>query len=346
MRCTRRDALRLVAAAPFAAVACADDLANGAQDPAPEYLRPGADPQAIRFRGKVYWCRSTKKGVDLYYADTIRDQGTRLTIWQAPAKGPYSREIWAPEIHFLDGKFYVYFAADDGDNANHKTYVLVSETDDPTSRYELTGPVYTGDDFEGKTNNRWAIDATVLEKDGKRYLIWSGWEDTRDVQYLYGALLSSPPTDTASARVKLCANDDYVWERVEERIGTRGLNEGPSAFYAPNGKIFLTYACAASWLPTYKVGLLELVGEDPLAPGAWRKRSTPFLDNDERQFGVGHGAFFYDEKGELLYLYHAKRNREPGWARDVFCRPVVLEEDGAPRIVGTRGASRSSQKSE
>ena len=91
MRCTRRDALRLVAAAPFAAVACADDLANGAQDPAPEYLRPGADPQAIRFRGKVYWCRSTKKGVDLYYADTIRDQGTRLTIWQAPAKGPYSR---------------------------------------------------------------------------------------------------------------------------------------------------------------------------------------------------------------------------------------------------------------
>jgi GH43 family beta-xylosidase len=46
----------------------------------------------------------------------------------------YSKELWAPELHFIKGKWYMYFAADDGNNNNHRIYVLENPTADPTAR--------------------------------------------------------------------------------------------------------------------------------------------------------------------------------------------------------------------
>ena len=300
----------------------------------PKFIRPGADPWVIEHNGKYYWSQSNNptRSIRVWVSDSLEEPGEFKDIWVAPRRGPYSREIWAPEIHFIDGRFYVFFAADNGENRNHLSYVLVSENDDPFSRYELKGPLYTGDDFENKTNNRWAIDSTFFEYRGKRYLIWSGWKDDQDVQYLYIAPLADPPTQTAAARVLICDNADYLWERVEERLGTRGLAEGPEILVAPNGRVFLTYSCGASWLPTYKVALLELIGDDPLDPNSWKKYPEPFFQSDEFQFGVGHGSFAKDKSGQTRFLYHAKRSREPGWPRDVFIRYVDFDDEGFPHV--------------
>jgi GH43 family beta-xylosidase len=43
----------------------------------------------------------------------------------------YSKQLWAPEIHFLNGKWYVYFAADDGINLHHRIWVLENSIADP-----------------------------------------------------------------------------------------------------------------------------------------------------------------------------------------------------------------------
>ncbi|MBQ1338517.1 MAG: family 43 glycosylhydrolase, partial [Thermoguttaceae bacterium] len=185
----------------------------------PTRLRRGADPWVIEYKGKYYWSQSNnpRSQICVWESDTLDNPGERRSVWQAPARGPYSRELWAPEIHFVDGRFYILFAADDGQNKNHLSYALVSETDDPFSKYELTGPFYTGDSPDLKTENRWAIDSTLFFYRGKRYLIWSGWEDDRDVQFLYIAPLRDDEMQTAAPRVRICANDDYLWERVEER---------------------------------------------------------------------------------------------------------------------------------
>ena len=300
----------------------------------PNYLRPGADPWVIEFRGKYYWSQSNNptREIRLWKSNSLDEPGEVKPIWQAPPRGPYSRELWAPEIHFIDGKFYVFFAADNGRNERHLTYVLVSENDDPYSEYRLEGPLYTGDDIEGKTQNRWAIDCTYFERKGKRYAVWSGWEDDRDVQYLYIAEFAVDPPRTLTARVRICDNADYLWERVEERLGTRGLNEGPEILTAPNGRVFLSYSCGASWLPTYKIGLLELVGDDPMKPESWKKFPTPFFQSDAFQFGVGHGSFIVDPDGETRYVYHAKTDRSAGWSRNVFWRYVDFDDQGFPSI--------------
>lgn len=301
----------------------------------PTYIRPGADPWVIARRGKYYWSQSNNpaQSICLWESDSLDEPGKRHTIWRAPRRGPYSRELWAPEIHFFNGRFYVLFAASNGRNENHRTYVLISENDDPFSEYELHGPVYTGDSEDGESNNRWAIDATYFVHQDKFYLIWSGWEDDQDIQYLYIAPLQDNLTQTAGPRVKICDNADYLWERVEERPETRGLAEGPEILRAPNGRVFLSYSCGASWLPTYKVALLELVGSDPLDPNSWKKFDKPWFQSDEFQFGVGHGSFIRDTTGQMRYYYHAKTKREGGWNdRAVFWRYVDFDEDGMPAI--------------
>jgi GH43 family beta-xylosidase len=43
----------------------------------------------------------------------------------APEPGTmYSEELWAPELHWYNGAWYLYIAADDGNNDNHRTHVL------------------------------------------------------------------------------------------------------------------------------------------------------------------------------------------------------------------------------
>ena len=212
-------------------------------------IAEGADPWMIRYGTNYLTCLSeANRGVALYRSDRLTALGAKQIIWQAPDQGPCSREVWAPEIHFLDGRCYVYVAASDGQNRNHRMWALQSDGSDPFGQYAIHGPLYTGDHPETGADNRWAIDGTILEQDGQRYFLWSGWEDTRDQQWLYIAAMKDPLT-IAGKRVRLCANDDHLWERVGETSTGRGLHEAPEVLQH-NGRTFIVYSCSASWQPS------------------------------------------------------------------------------------------------
>ncbi len=292
----------------------------------------GADPWAIQHDGKYIVCASEgNHAITLHISDDLTELGPKQVVWTAPETGPYSREIWAPEIHFLDNRWYIYFAADDGDNKNHLSYVLESKDDDPLGPYEIRGPIYTGDDPEQKKNNNWAIDATVLEQDGKRYLIWSGWAADNDEQWLYIAPMKSPWE--VGQRVQLCHNADHLWERVNEQADQRGLHEGPQILKR-DGRTFIIYSASSSWQPTYKLGLLELKkGGDPLNPKDWTKVPEPVFKGTEQTFGVGHASFVKSPDGkEDWIVFHAKLDRNDGWRRAVFVQPFTWGKDGRPNF--------------
>jgi GH43 family beta-xylosidase len=305
-----------------------------------QFINPiaeGADPWVVRDpNGERYlWCLSEgNRGISLWASPTLTSLGRRHVVWQAPERGPYSKEVWAPELHRLDGHWYIYFAASDGHNHNHLTYVLRSDTEDPLGSYSLHGPLATGEGADGLTPNLWAIDLTVLEHAGRRYAVWSGWDGPcTDRQFLYIAPLRSP-TELAGPRVRICANDDYLWERTEERAGSRGLNEGPQVLQQA-GRTFLVYSCGASWLPTYKLGLLELVGPDPLDPAAWRKHPQPVFQSSASTLGVGHSSFVPSPDGtQWWHVFHAKRDAQPGWRRHIFVQPFEFDATGFPQFGG------------
>lgn len=293
----------------------------------------GADPWIVQHDGKYIACLSdANQSIAIHISDDLTTLGPKHIVWEAPETGPYSREIWAPELHHLDNRWYVYFAADDGDNRNHLSYVLESEGDDPLGPYEIRGPIYTGDDPEQKKDNRWAIDATVLEYKGKRYLIWSGWAADNDEQWLYIAPMKSP-WELSGPRVRLCHNADHLWERVGERPDQRGLHEGPQILQR-NGRTFIVYSTSSSWQPTYKLGMLELKKDgDPLNPKDWIKGKRPVFTGTDETYGVGHASFVKSPDGEEDWIvYHAKRDRDDGWRRAVFVQPFTWGPQGRPRF--------------
>ena len=295
----------------------------------------GADPWVIRDpNAKRYlWCMSEgNRAIAIQTSDSLASMGRKHIIWRAPLSGPTSKEVWAPELHFLDGHWYVYFAASDGNNDNHLAYALKSQSSDPLGEYRLHGPFATGDGSNGKSPNVWAIDMTVFDLNGKRYAVWSGWDEVgSDRQYLYIAPMNSP-TKLGGRRVRICDNDDFLWERIQPDANKRGLNEAPQVFQA-KGKTSIVYSCGASWLPTYKLGLLELVGEDPLKPESWKKRPQPVFTGTDSTYGVGHSCFVQSlDRKNWWHIFHAKRDREPGWRRSIFAQPMLVGKRGYPLL--------------
>ncbi|HSA11388.1 MAG TPA: sulfatase-like hydrolase/transferase [Candidatus Paceibacterota bacterium] len=314
---------------PGARVAPAQARAQGRVFANP--IAEGADPWMIQHGTNYVTCLSeANRGIALYCSDRLTALGAKHVIWQAPDEGPCSREVWAPEIHFLDARWHVYFAASDGQNRNHRMWALRSESPDLFGKYTLHGPLYTGDHPETGADNRWAIDGTILEQDGKRCFLWSGWEDARDQQWLYIAPMSDPLA-VAGKRVRLCANDDYLWERVGETAAGRGLHEAPQVLQR-NGRTFVIYSCSASWQPSYKLGLLALrPGGNPLAPSDWTKHPQPVFQPNDTTFGVGHLSFVKSPDGtEDWMLYHAKMDRRDGWRRAIHAQPFRWTTGGLP----------------
>ncbi|WP_052573403.1 family 43 glycosylhydrolase [Haloferula sp. BvORR071] len=312
-------------------------------------IAEGADPCVIRHGDQYIWCQSAgNQGVALWVSDRLTSLGTPHVVWTAPESGPYSKEVWAPELQFIDGKFYIYVAASDGKNANHLAYALESEGANPLGPYKVHGPLATGDGADGKSPNIWAIDMMTFKQDGKLYAVWSGWDKPgSDNQYLYIAPMKSP-VELAGPRVRIAANDTYVWERTEEKEGTRGLAEGPQILQN-DGRTFLIYSTAASWLPTYKLGLLELTGKDPLDPASWQKHSEPVFRATEQTFGVGHGGFVKSPDGkEWWQVFHAKRERKGNWLRSIYAQPFTFKagfpDFGAPVAPGSSIERPSGEK--
>lgn len=247
------------------------------------------------------------------------------TIWSPPASGPYSKEIWAPEVHFLQGKWYVYFAADDGNNNNHRLYVLENSSDDPTKG------TWT---FKGKItdpSDKWAIDGSVFQYHNQLYLIWSGWEGDINVrQNIYIAKMSDPWT-VDGARVMI-STPAYDWEK----IGDPDVNEGPEAIQNAAGKLFLTYSASGCWTDDYSLGLLTLKdGGDPMNASDWTKSATPVFTKkpENGAYAPGHNGFFKSRDGkEDWIIYHA--NSLPGQgcgdARNPRIQKFSWNADGTP----------------
>ncbi|WP_231123804.1 family 43 glycosylhydrolase [Nocardioides sambongensis] len=251
-------------------------------------------------------------------------RGTRGLVRPAGRSGV--RRGLGPELARLDGRWHIHFAASDGDNRNHRAFVLVAETDDPLGDYTLHGPMATGDASGGA---QWAIDMTVLEHGAGHFAIWSGWPDASDpTQHLYLAAMASP-TRLAGPRVRISDADDHPWERIDpDRPG--GLNEAPQVVRR-DGRTFVLYSASHALHASYRMGLIELVGADPLDPDSWRKHPLPVFEPTPATPGVGHGTVV-GAGPESWLVFHRKVDPDTGFRRAVHVEPIEWQEDGWPLL--------------
>lgn len=299
-------------------------------------LPSGADPFSFYKDGYYYYMHTMGNRLVLWKTKSLAKLGeaTKKTIYTPPPNTNYSKQLWAPEIHFIRGKWYVYFAADDGDNKNHRMYVLENSTADPMNdSWEFKGKI-------GDPTDKWAIDGNVFEYRNKLYMIWSGWEgDSNGRQDIFIAAMSDPKT-ISSQRVKI-SSPQFAWEKQGDLNNPNDpphvdVNEGPQALMNGN-KLFLVFSGSGCWTDHYALGLLELKGSDPINPADWYKHAKPVFQSDPENgvYATGHNSFFKSPDGkEDWILYHA--NSKPGLGCGKFRSPraqrFTWNPDGTPNF--------------
>jgi GH43 family beta-xylosidase len=301
-------------------------------------LQNGPDPWVIYDNGFYYYTNTTATNITLWKTRDITDlqHAEKKAIWTPPPGRPYSRQIWAPELHKLNGRWYVYFAADSGNNESHRLYVLEDASPDPFSgEWQLKGPV------EG-LQDHWAIDPTVFENRHREYIVWSGWPaDVDGVQNLYIARLKTP-WKIRGKRV-LISTPQYEWERFGGKVT---VNEGPEML-KHDSKLFLIYSASGCWTDHYALGMLVAsTDSDVLDPTSWKKIDHPVFSSSPaaHAFGTGHNTFFRSPDGRQDWiLYHA--NPEPNQGCDAHRSPRAqpftwyangFPDFGAPLPLGER----------
>ena len=158
----------------------------------------------------------------------------------------------------IQGVAYIYYAADNGTNANHRMFV--AQQVGQTTSFTYKGKVYDA------TTDCWAIDGTVLEAtNGSLYFIWSGWPGNTDgLQNLYIAPMSNPWT-ISGPRV-LLSTPQLAWESW--------IQEGPEVLQR-NGKVFVIYSANESWTDNECLGMLVNTDGNYLNPASWTKMPQP-----------------------------------------------------------------------
>ncbi|MEJ7713250.1 MAG: glycoside hydrolase family 43 protein [Pyrinomonadaceae bacterium] len=170
-------------------------------------------------------------------------------------------------------------------------------------------------------SDKWAIDGSVFEHQGKLYAIWSGWEgDVNGVQSIYIARMKNPWT-IGSRRVRI-STPEYPWEKVGDLDNSKqplepphvDVNEGPQILKRGD-KLFLVYSASGCWTEHYSLGMLSASAKSNLLnPNSWRKQTRPVFQSspEASAYGAGHNSFFKSPDGtEDWILYHANSATRP-----------------------------------
>lgn len=312
---------------PAAAVAPHDRFTN-------PLLPSGPDPWIVR-DDRTYYYMGThgnrlaiRKTTDL----TRLAQAPEITVWTPPPTGPNAQSIWAPELHRIGGKWYIYYtaaASGHDDDAHRGIFVLENSGRDPTrGKWRDRGRLKTAHP---------GIDGTTFRYRGKRYFAYSPYVGTESV------LAVSAMADPWTLRGKetILARPDQAWERQ----GGRQILEGPEFLEGPRGDLFLTYSGSACWSDDYALGLLRApAGSDPLNAAAWTK-TAPVLAKSPQQgvYAPGHNGFFTAPGGETWIVYHANPAAGLGCGakRSPRIQRITWDARGAPIFPTPAGAGTS-----
>ncbi len=271
------------------------------------FIEQRADPYVYRHVDGTYYFTASVPDYDrivLRKSATLtglRDAEEK-TIWKKHESGDMSKHIWAPELHYIDGTFYIYFAASrEEDKWRLRPYILECLGQDPLNDEWVENGMIQRSDDDIYSFKAFSLDATILENNGEYYYIWAEKVSVGiQISNIYIAKMETPHK-LSTAQV-LLTTPDYDWERVDIWV-----NEGP-AVLKKNGRIFLTYSASATG-ECYCLGMLSIdENADLLDPREWKKEKKPVLSSDREKgfYGPGHNSFTKLPDGRDVCVFHAR----------------------------------------
>lgn len=270
-----------------------------------------ADPYVyLHTDGWYYFTASVPAydGICLRRAKTLQQlpDAQEIEIWHKHQTGPMSEHIWAPELHYIEGKWYIYYSGGEKEDVwKIRPYVLECTGDDPLhDPWSELGMMQSVQEDEFSFTG-FSLDATVFENKGIYYYVWAEKVGTgRQISNLYIAQMETP--NRLKTTQVLLTTPDYDWERIGFWV-----NEGPGVMKR-NGKIYLTYSASETGID-YCVGMMCAEEDSDLTdPLSWTKERYPVLKTNEKLhiYGPGHNSFTKDEQGNDIIVYHARNEKD------------------------------------
>jgi GH43 family beta-xylosidase len=291
------------------------------------------DPWVVKAGGRYYLSWSAGDGIFILESDTLVDifQGEVHLVWSYLDEG-FVGGVWAPELHYLFGRWYLYGACNDHprfmyvieggtnpDNPLDGEYMFVGQLIDGLEDYIIENDIPLG-----------GIDGTVFEYDGEWYYVvstfspfWASGQELRIARMVDAYTLASDAVTLTLPIFHYEAMMAWRWEHW--------INEGPVTLQNDDGGLFMIYSAGASWDNYYCLAILELTGPDLLNPLHWRKYHNPSFERTETVFGPGHNSFVKSPDGtEDWIIYHSARFFRSAWDRVGNMQKFHFGDDGRP----------------
>lgn len=323
-------------------ISCSDNSTS-----APEPIKPpevkktfknplitGSDPWIFQKDGIYYYTHTSGNSINLWKATSVTgiSKATPIKVYSPASSGPNTKNIWAPEIHFINNKWYIYYTAGDGTDASQRTWVLENSNLDPTvGEWVDKGKIYDS------SNELWCIDGSIMQHNNDMYYIWCGRPDKTNKnknQSIYITKMTNPWTlEGASTMI---STPTYTYEKAT----AHWVNEGPQSLKAPNGKQMIIFSASYCGNDNYSLGQLTLKdGGNPLNLSDWVKSTDAVFSKSisNRAYGPGHNGFFKSPDGtEDWIIYHANSNANEGCGtkRNIRMQKFTFTANGDP-IFGT-----------
>ena len=274
---------------------------------------PFGDPFIMLWQGKYYaYGTLSPDGIAVYVSDD-------LTTWTAPEgiSGGLAlnksdvwadRWFWAPEVYAVNGKFYMYYSADE--------HICVATSDSPLGPFclEVKKPML---ETEKSIDN-----SLFIDDDGMPYLFFVRFNDGNNV---WMAQLEKNLIDLKPETLHHCIHVSQPWEEIWPRV-----NEGPFVIKR-NGVYFMTYSANSYESPFYGIGVATATN----IHGPWIKSETnPALQKPADLVGIGHNSLFTDKDGKLRIVFHAHNSTTKIHPRNMYISTVRFEtKDGKEEMV-------------
>lgn len=306
-----------------------------------------ADPHVLRYtlpNGQKTWLyiATDDAGQDEFFirqSDTIGgiSSATDNRILGPGLSGnSVNAQLWAPELHVIDGDLYIMFAAN-AESANWwagvQAYTMrLKPGGNPLTRADWEAPQRVVDQA-GQPLTTYGqgitLDMTHFEDGGTDYVMWS-------------ERVVAPSTGPAVLKIaKVTTKASGSWQLASERstvafpdkgwsTNTTPVVEGPFVIQR-DGKVMITFSgSGVDW--TYGVGLLTAAsGANLLDPAVWNLRNSTIWSYEgafANNWGPGHNSYTYDDDGNLLNVFHAKATQNG--SRDSGIRMVYFRQDDTP----------------
>ena len=250
------------------------------------YIR---DPFILPYKGTYYLYG--KKAEDalnfcVYESKDLKNWSNPITVFEPSADFWATRDFWAPEVHYYQGKFYM-FASFKSEERCRGTQILVSDC--PTGPFlPITQYPVTPEEWE-------CLDGTLyVDQAEQPYMVFCHeWLQIKNGTVCY-APLSEDFRCFLEKPKKLFAAADYSFVRPTEENGECFVTDGVFFYRSTENELFLLWSSVGEH--GYLLSVLK--SDNGELNGNWLAQPLLFEQDG------GHGMLFRTFDGELKLILH------------------------------------------